>query len=228
MTSSSAEHTPERLPSKSDILELPLFVGLGLDRILVPRSAGQMRHARELLLESTVVGFDTEARPTFLKDEPLRGPDVVQFATAEQACVLQLHLPAHASLAREVLASRSVVKVGFDLRNDQAQLLRRLGVRARPLLDLTVVFQAQGHRSTLGVKTAVALLMQKRFIKSKRVTTSNWSRHELEARQVLYAANDAYAAWRVFNALQVPLQALPVWPEGVAPADRVSLNPQAA
>ena len=64
---------------------------------------------------------------------------------------------------------------------------------------------------SIGVKAAIALLFQRRLMKSRRVTTSNWANIRLEERQILYAANDAYAAWAVLDALQLPLDQLPVW-----------------
>ena len=39
----------------------------------------------------------------------------------------------------------------------------------------------------------------------------NWANTRLEERQILYAANDAYAAWAVLDALRLPLDQLPVW-----------------
>lgn len=193
--------SPAMMPSKEEIQTLPLFGGLGLSQILLPRTPTELEHARAFLLRSPHLGFDTEMRPMFSKNEPMRGPDVVQFATGEQACVLQMHIPSHVALAREVLKAPDVLKVGFDLRNDQAQLQWRLGVQAKPLLDLVAVFHAQGHRNTVGAKSAVALLLRQRLVKSKRVTTSNWGRTVLEPRQILYAANDAHVAWRVYQAL---------------------------
>ena len=53
----------------------------------------------------------------------------------------------------------------------------------------------------MGAKSAVALLFNRKFLKSKSVTTSNWALTELTDRQLLYAANDAYAAIKVFHAL---------------------------
>jgi ribonuclease D len=39
-------------------------------------------------------------------------------------------------------------------------------------------------------------------LKSKSVTTSNWAARVLSERQLLYAANDAYAAIRIYHALR--------------------------
>jgi len=42
------------------------------------------------------------------------------------------------------------------------------------------------------------------------VTTSNWSQHRLTPQQMLYAANDAYAALKVLEALDLPRENLPI------------------
>ena len=46
------------------------------------------------------------------------------------------------------------------------------------------------------------MLFNQRFIKSKKAATSNWAHPQLSEAQLIYAANDAYAAFRVYEALQ--------------------------
>jgi len=203
---------------REEVLAFPPFEGLRLEQIRLPVAEAERAAAREVLLGSRFVGFDTEVRPSFKAGEALRGPDVVQFATGSAAYVFQMHETGSEALVREVLAAAQVVKVGFDLRSDQKQLMHRLGVRALPLLDLDFVFRARGYPSSIGVKAAVALLFNRRLMKSKRVTTSNWSNRVLEPRQLLYAANDAYAAWAVLDALGLPEHALPIWDDGLSQA----------
>jgi ribonuclease D len=53
----------------------------------------------------------------------------------------------------------------------------------------------------LGVRGAVTVLFNRRFIKSRKATTLNWANPRLTEAQIIYAANDAYAALRVFEAL---------------------------
>ena len=69
------------------------------------------------------------------------------------------------------------------------------------ILELNTTLQQRGYRKDLGVKTAVAVLFQRRFIKSKKAATSNWAQRQLSEAQLVYAANDAYAAARVYQAL---------------------------
>ena len=207
----SAPQSRLRPIPKEEVLQLAPFEGIRLEQIHLPRSDAELGQAREALLASPFLGFDTEVKPTFKAGEPMRGPDVVQFATGTAAYVLQMHDADNIELVREVLAARHVVKAGFDLRSDQKQLMHRLGTYAQPLLDLDFVFSGRGYPRSIGVKAAIALLFNRRLLKSKRVTTSNWANPTLETRQILYAANDAYAAWAVLDALDVPLHELPVW-----------------
>jgi ribonuclease D len=69
------------------------------------------------------------------------------------------------------------------------------------VIDVDGLFKAQGYVKSIGVKTAVALLFGQCFKKSKSISTSNWSQPNLNPSQLLYAANDAYAALRVYQAL---------------------------
>ena len=201
---------------REEVLRLAPFEGLGLAQIRLPVSPDALRDARAELLASPFLGFDTEVKPTFKAGEALRGPDVVQFSTGRSAFVFQMHEAGNEALVREVLATPAVVKVGFDLRSDQKQLMLRLGVHAQPLLDLDFIFHARGYPKSIGVKAAIALLFNQRLMKSKRVTTSNWANRTLDDRQLLYAANDAYAAWAVLDALGLPAHELPIWANGLS------------
>jgi ribonuclease D len=69
-------------------------------------------------------------------------------------------------------------------------------------VDLDRSFKLLGYRNAVGAKSAVAMLFNRQLSKSKSITTSNWAARELTDRQLLYAANDAYAAIRVYHALQ--------------------------
>jgi ribonuclease D len=186
------------------------FSGLTLERIFVPSGRAQVDQAAAELASARFVGFDTESKPVFAKGEISDGPHVVQFATLERAYVFQLHRPECREAVGALLRSISVVKVGFGLRSDQDQLPKKLGVHPRAVLDLNAVFRRQGYRKALGAKAAVAVVFKKKLGKSRRMTTSNWARKELMPNQLLYAANDAYAAVKVLDALGLSEEELPI------------------
>jgi ribonuclease D len=194
-------HATPPTPSKEQIALLAPFERLGLDRIALVASPNQAEMACEELATSAHWGFDTESKPTFRKDEVSEGPHIVQLATLDKAWVFQLHDTACRAMVAELLALRGVTKAGFGLGDDRKRITAKLGVEPADVLELNTVFRQQGYRKEMGVKGAVAVLFNQRFIKSKKATTSNWANPRLSEAQLVYAANDAYAAIRVFHAL---------------------------
>ena len=194
-------NAPAPLPSREDIAMLEVFPGLGLRDIDVVATAAQAAHALAQLMQLTMVGFDTESKPTFLKNEVSTGPHTVQFATLDNAWVFQLFDADCRAAAAQLLASRSLHKMGFGLSGDRTQIRHKLGIEPEAVFDIDTEFRWRGYRRDMGVKTAVALVFNQRFVKSRKQTTSNWSNKQLTDAQVGYAANDAYAAMCVAHAL---------------------------
>jgi ribonuclease D len=194
---------PPPLPSPEELALLEPFARIGLDRIAVVRTASEAAAAAEVLLRAEAWGFDTESRPTFVAGEASDGPHVIQLATLEQAFVFQLHDEGCRAAVGELLARAGVVKAGFGLREDKRRIVRKLGVEPADVLDLDTVFRQRGYRRQMGVKAAVAVLFGKRYQKSRRATTSNWAQRKLSESQLLYAANDAWAALCVYHALRL-------------------------
>ena len=187
-------------PVKAEISLLEPFDGLPITRIFVPDHQAAFEAACAEILAAGVVGFDTESKPTFLKGEVSTGPHVVQFALPDKAFIFQLDRDACHPFVIEILRSEAVLKVGFGLQSDHAQILAKLGVTLNAVLDLNLTFRSMGYPGTTGVRSAVAILFGRNFRKSKSVTTSNWAQPLLTERQLLYAANDAYAALCVYRA----------------------------
>ena len=188
-------------PSKEQIALLPEFERLGPDRIALVATAAQAQQARAELGAATVWGFDTESKPTFFKEQLSDGPHIVQLATLHKAWVFQLHDHECRSVVAQLLAQPGFTKAGFGLGDDRRRIQTKLGVDAVDVVELNAVFRARGYRKDMGVKGAVAVLFNQRFIKSKKASTSNWALPNLSQAQLIYAANDAYAAIRVFHAL---------------------------
>ncbi len=189
------------VPPPEAIRELAPFPGIEPSRIRLVASRDDARLAHVALARQRHLGFDTESRPTFVRGERSEGPHVVQFATLDEAWVFQLNGDGVSEAAASLITSPAVTKVGFGLDGDRTQIRGKLGIEPVALLDLDTVFRALGYRRSIGVKAAVAVLFNRRLLKSKRIGTSNWSNRHLDDRQLQYAANDAWAAIQVHAAL---------------------------
>ena len=190
-------------PDKDTIALLPPFERLGLDRITLVSTGAQAKEAYAALTDTPAWGFDTESKPTFKVGDVSDGPHILQLATPERAWVFQLMDPACSAVAAELLALGGVAKAGFGLGDDKKRIVSKLGVQPQGILELNTVFRERGYRKDMGVKGAVAVLFNQRFMKSKKAATSNWANARLSESQLVYAANDAYAAIRVFHALDL-------------------------
>lgn len=191
-------------PDKEAIALLEPFERLGLDQIEVVSTPARAAQALKDLTGATVLGFDTESKPTFAKNEASEGPHIVQLSALDKAWIFQLEDAECRRAVGLVLSSPAVIKAGFGLGDDQRRIIRKLGVDLQGVLDLNVVFRERGYRKDMGVRGAVAVVFNKRFLKSKKAATSNWANERLTEAQIVYAANDAYGALRVYKALGLP------------------------
>ena len=194
-------HTTHITPNKEQIALLEPFQRLGLDDIHLVTTLAQAKTARAALAALPFWGFDTESKPTFIKEEVSEGPHIVQLASLEQAWIFQLHDLECRAVVAELLALPGITKAGFGLGDDRKRITAKLGIAPADVLDLNSTFRQRGYRKDMGVKGAVAVMFQQRFTKSKRATTSNWAKPELTESQLIYAANDAYAAAHVYQKL---------------------------
>jgi hypothetical protein len=172
--------TSHPTPDKDAIALLPPFDRLGLDRIALITTGAQAKEAFARLADAPAWGFDTESKPTFKVGEVSDGPHIVQLSTPQRAWVFQLHDPHCRAVVAELLELKSATKAGFGLGDDRKRIISKLGVEPAGVLELNTIFRERGYRKD---------------------ATSNWANLRLTEAQLVYAANDAYAAIRVFDAL---------------------------
>ena len=188
-------------PDKEQINLLEPFERLGLQHIQLVDTAARAMDALDALQNERALGFDTESKPTFLKNEASTGPHIVQLSTLQRAWIFQLEDAECRRVVGQLLESPHTIKTGFGLGDDRKRITHKLGVDLQGVLDLNAVFREKGYRKDMGVRGAVAVLFNQRFIKSKKASTSNWANPQLTEAQLVYAANDAYAALRVYAKL---------------------------
>lgn len=196
-----SKKTPEKhpWPTREEIALLPWFDGLGLNDIIVVNSKESAEQAFAELKTLKVVGFDTESKPTFIKGQKPTGPHVMQFSTLRRAYVFILRQPDCRKVASALVELASLKKVGFGLDDDKKKMTERFHMHPRSVYDLESLFAEKHYGRGVGVKVGVAIVFRRRFRKSRSASTSNWAAPTLSEKQLLYAANDAFAAMKVFH-----------------------------
>ena len=148
-----------------------------------------LQHAMRDILQESVVGFDTEARPAFSPGESYP-PSLVQFATASAVYLLQVQQQdLHGAMA-EVLSSQKIIKVGVSVTDDIRNLKNLLEFDERSVVDLGKVAKRHGLKQT-GVRNLAGIFLRARIPKGAK--TTNWAVRRLTPQQIAYAATDAWA-----------------------------------
>jgi ribonuclease D len=142
----------------------------------------------------SVVGFDTETRPSFTKGQ-VHLPCLVQVATARAVYLFQLQRLDFFQVLAELLAEPRIVKAGVALADDLRQLKLLFPFSEKNVLDPGVVARRCGLRQT-GLRNLAGIFLRCRIPKGAR--TSNWAAPRLSAAQITYAATDAWVCRELF------------------------------
>jgi len=153
-----------------------------------------LEHAMQDILQESVVGFDTEARPAFIPGESYP-PSLVQFATANAVYLLQVQQQDLLGAMAEVLSSEKIIKVGVSVTDDIRNLKKLLEFDERSVVDLGKVAKRHGMKQT-GVRNLAGIFLGARIPKGAK--TTNWAVRRLTPQQIAYAATDAWACRELY------------------------------
>ncbi|WP_300718537.1 3'-5' exonuclease [uncultured Desulfovibrio sp.] len=178
--------------SSDEINALPLCHYEG--PIHLVRSLEDWEQALPDLRRETVLGFDTETRPSFRKGR-VNAPSLVQLATASAVYLIQLSWWPFGEELASLLADPGIIKAGVAIGDDMRELARLHPFTPAGTVDLGQL--ARSYRlTTQGLRTLAANLFGQRI--SKGPQCSNWSVPELSRRQVIYAATDAWIGRAIY------------------------------
>jgi ribonuclease D len=158
-------------------------------KIVLVATPEELEEARTDLRSETLVGLDTETRPSFKKGES-HLPALVQVATARAVYLFQLRRTETHPVLAELLSDPRIVKAGISLKDDLRALKQVFAFSEQNMLDLGTVARSAGLGQT-GVRNLAGILLGFRIPKGTK--TSNWAARELSHAQIAYAATDAWA-----------------------------------
>ncbi|MBU2876327.1 3'-5' exonuclease [Aliiglaciecola lipolytica] len=188
-------------PTKDEINQLPIFVGLPVDKVEVVTTDKRAKQVLQILEEHVALGFDTESKPVFVKGEVSDGPHLIQLSTLNNSYLFQTHFLDALTVILPILQNPEIKKVGFGLTVDRKLLRKKFAVELVNTEELSSsVMQHLNLKDKVGARLAVAMILHQKL--SKSAQKSNWSNITLTTKQILYASNDAYASLCVYNRLQ--------------------------
>ena len=190
---------PNTFPAHIDkiaVQELPLTYFEG--EVIVVDRPEQVADAAAYLNQFTVLGVDTEARPSFKRS--VHYPTaLVQISTQERCYLFRLtHVGLPVEIA-QILANPAICKVGLAFKDDINGLRRRRDFKPANCIDLQTIVCKYGIMD-LGLQKIFAIVFGKKISKSQQLT--NWENSHLTPEQARYASTDAWATLLIYLTLQ--------------------------
>lgn len=181
---------------KKLISEMPKVVFPG--RIIIIYTEDDARKAVAYLNRCSVVGVDTETRPSFKKGK-VNSVALLQVATSDTCFLFRLNRIGIPDFLEEFLQN-DVLKIGLSLRDD-FNMLRRANNKD-PRVGNWIELQDYVSRFGIQEKSLqkiYAILFGEKISKNQRL--SNWEADVLTEAQQQYAATDAWATLRIYQKL---------------------------
>ena len=150
------------------------------------------------LKQCTLIGFDTETRPSFRRGES-NTISLLQLATDKRAYLFRLKKIGPNQLLKELLESEEHMKVGLSVHDDFHSLNRWMPCRPKNFIELQKYVKAFGIEE-MSLQKIYAIVFNKKI--SKRQQLSNWEAEELTPAQQQYAAIDAWACRDIYYKLK--------------------------
>ncbi len=150
------------------------------------------------IARQTVLGFDTETRPSFKKGK-VYPTSLIQIASLERAWILRVNRLGYPRKLLELLSGEIPMKIGLGLQDDLRRLRSDFQFEPRGFLDLQQYVQAF-RIDEKGLKKISGIVLNRRISKSQQV--SNWDAEVLSEAQLRYAATDAWICLMIYNSLR--------------------------
>ncbi len=179
-----------------EIKNLPQIVYRG--KIELVDTLPKFETALKTIVKHNIAGFDTETRPSFKKGVQYRVA-LLQVFCGEVCYLIRLN---KLGFPREIgvwFEDKRITKVGLSLGDDMRELRKKHHMSPQGLLDLQDIVGDYGIEA-LSLKKLCAIVLGGRL--SKRQQLSNWESPQLNEKQQIYAATDAWACLEIYNRLK--------------------------
>lgn len=183
---------------KAALAQLPAEQFTG--RIEIIQTLDRAIKAVRFLMDQPLVGFDTETRPNFRKNDNHK-VSLMQLSTPNICFLIRLNRVGLFPELKEFLECEKVTKIGLSTKDDFHMLNRLAPIEPKGFVELQQLVKNYGIGEASLTKI-YALLFGKRISKAQRL--SNWEAVELTLAQQRYAALDAYACLRIYSHLKKP------------------------
>ncbi len=182
--------------SKEEVADLDLIQYDGPIKLITNEESflKEIPHIRE----QTILGFDTETRPSFKKGV-VYPTALIQISALDQAWIIRVSRMGYPPELLELLTREDILKVGLGLNDDLRRLRADFQFEPGGFLDLQQ-YVAAFRIEEKGLKKLSGIVLGRRISKAQQV--SNWDADLLTEAQLRYAATDAWICLKIYNRLR--------------------------
>lgn len=167
-------------------------------RIITIDTVAETDKAVKALSGESVLGIDTETRPSFRKGVH-HNVSLIQISTIDTCFLIRLNRVEMPDSLVALLENKAITKVGISLHDDLQALGKRRKFKAENFFDLQKYVKEFGIEE-MSLQKIYAIVFGERISKSQQL--SNWENDVLTDKQKLYAATDAWACLKLYNQLK--------------------------
>jgi ribonuclease D len=180
-------------PEEVNALPLSYYEG----KIVLIKDPEKVAAAVEEISRHSVLGFDTETRPAFVKGQ-FYHISLIQLAIPGKVFLFRTNQCGFTQPLIDLMANDKIRKVGVGLRDDVIGLQKIHDFEAGGFEEIHQYVIDLGIRNT-GLRKLAAILLKVRISKGQQ--TSNWENPILNENQQRYAATDAWICLEMYNLL---------------------------
>ena len=182
--------------SKEQLDELPLTSFDG--EIILVDDYEDCLMAVKHLVNTDVIGFDTETKPSFKRGQ-VNKVALLQLSTDKKAFLFRINKIGLPNEIKSILTDSKILKIGVAIRDDVKTLQRISHFKPAGFVELQEEVKGFGIQD-FSLKKIAGIVLGVRISKSQRL--SNWESDELSEAQQSYAATDAWIPFQIFHSLE--------------------------
>lgn len=183
--------------TKEELESLPIVEFTG-DVFVINNDEEAANAVKAIKEANTLIGFDTETRPAFIKGVSYKVA-LVQLSVNNTAYLFRLNkMKGLGKDLKELLEDPNYIKVGLSTPDDFKNLRKWDNIEPKGVIEIQHLVKGYGIED-MSLAKIYALLFGLKISKRQRLT--NWEAEPLTDKQIAYAALDAVACVHIYNEL---------------------------
>ncbi len=181
--------------SNEDVAALPMVQFDG--QVVVVDTPQALDEACQYLAQQSILGFDTETRPSFTAGVTNKVA-LLQLFGGEKCFLIRLNRVQMSKALTDILHRSDIIKVGAAVKNDIVGLTKLRHFTAGGFVDLQDIVENYGIKDK-SLRKISGIVLGKKVSKAQRL--SNWEAKTLTPQQQMYAATDAWVCVAIYHQL---------------------------